>query len=420
MSKTLHFSNVTTMQAVSAVNQTLRRIDERLIDHGERVAYLACQFAIKGNLNLDLKTLFLLSAFHDIGAYKTDEIDRMLEFETRDVWNHSIYGYLFLKHMTPLLDSAQAILYHHASWETIQRANCSYDIYAELIHLADRIDVLLTYHKDASLFDHLFSNNKHLYSDDLLALVKSCLEQEHFLDAVKNGSYHDSNMELISSFSTSVSEALAYLEMVVYSIDFLSEHTVTHTINTVSIALSIARHFKLSEEEQEKIYLGALLHDVGKIAIPVSILEYPGRLSDKDMVVMRTHVVETRKLIEGIISPEICELASRHHEKLDGSGYPQGLSAKELTFSQRIIAVADIVSALSSRRSYKEPFPKEKTISILEGMKGIALDSDICDYVCTNYSAILEASEPDRLEVIERYQSMTREFKVLQTKLTYS
>lgn len=190
----------------------------------------------------------------------------------------------------------------------------------------------------------------------------------------------------------------------------------THTINTVSLSLNIARRFGLDERTQEDIYLGALLHDVGKIAIPMSILESPGKLSDDEMTIMRTHVAETEALIKDIVPDNICQIAVRHHEKLDGSGYPHGLKADQLSFPQRIVAVADIVSALSNRRSYKEPFPEEKTVAVLRGMAGRLLDVPICQYVSDNYAAIMESTEPERAAVIAQYRSIMEEYDQLQKK----
>lgn len=153
-----------------------------------------------------------------------------------------------------------------------------------------------------------------------------------------------------------------------------------------------------------------MLHDVGKIAIPASILESPGRLSDTQMAVMRTHVRETEKLIKGIVPDDICEIAIRHHEKLDGSGYPHGLKAECLNREQRIVAVADIVSALASRRSYKDPFPKEESIRILRQMSVAQLDLQMCSYVCDHYDDIIVRTDQPRQYVIEQYKNIMREY----------
>lgn len=401
--------------AVRAVSKTLRSIDARLVDHGERVAFIACELLDEGKLPLDEELLFLLSVFHDIGAYKTDEIDRMVQFETQDVWNHAIYGYLFIKYMTPLKDAAEAILYHHAACAFLEAVETNYREYALLLHLADRIDIISAFSDDAAV-KRLTDNSQNLFCPKLIRLFLGCFRQRRILEHLADDSYREKNQQRLNSFRITSKMALEYLKMIVFSIDFRSEHTVTHTINTISIALHIAKHFGLDAIHQERIYLGALLHDVGKIAIPVEILEYPGRLSPAQMEIMRTHVTETENLITGIIPEEICQIAERHHEKLDGSGYPHGLTGEVLDFSQRIVAVADIVSALGSRRSYKDPFPKEKTIAILREMQQKQLDPAICDYVCNNYDWIMIDTDTHRAAVIQRYQAMIEEFAVLKNR----
>ncbi len=403
--------------AIHAVNETLRRLDARLVDHGDRVAFIACELCEAAALPLDEKALFLLSVFHDIGAYKTDEIDRMLEFETHNVWNHSIYGYLFLKHLTPLSNMAGAVLYHHAPWAQTEALCPVCSEYAGLLHLADRIDILSSYGADSQQLNSLKANSKGLFRNEYVALFFSCYKERRIFERLSDGSYRQANAVRIDSFDFSSEQAVEFLKMIAYSIDFRSEHTVTHTINTVSIALNIAHHFGLETQDCEKIYLGALLHDVGKIAIPLEILESPGRLTPEQMAVMRTHVIETEQLIEAIVPEDICQIAVRHHEKLDGSGYPRGLTGADLNLNQRIVAVADIVSALGSRRSYKEAFPKEKTLSILQEMRIAQLDGQVCDYVSCCYNNIMQETDPQRSNVIKNYKAILVEFEMLKKKL---
>lgn len=409
-------SQLEPMSAVYAVNRALRKIDQRLVDHGERVAYIACKLQEYGALPMDVKTLFLLSIFHDVGAYKTDEIDRMVEFETHDVWDHAIYGYLFLKYLSPLKECAEAILYHHCSWEEIEKANIAYGDYAQLIHLADRIDIVSSYEEDSVEFFKLWNNESNLFNPAYLDVFHQCFQNGKFFEELTNETYQAVNLERCRAFQMQVDEVLDYLKMIVHAIDFRSEYTVTHTINTVSISIKIAEHFHLSQEETERIYLGALFHDVGKVAIPTEILEFPGKLTDEQMRVMRTHVYETEQLISGIIPDAICKIAIRHHEKLDGSGYPHGITGDKLSFAERIVAVADIVSALSSKRSYKQPFPKEKTLIILADMAKAQLDATICDYVQHNYDAIMESTENERKAIIAKYLMITHEYEVLRQK----
>lgn len=399
------------LSAVRAVSATLQRIDARLMDHGERVGFMACEIADEYGLALDDKLLLLLSVFHDIGAYKTDEIDRMVEFETEKVENHAVYGYLFLKYMSPLSDVSEAILYHHTPWSKLANVNERIRDYAALIHLADRMDILYLNGMDDKI-EEMLKKQPELFRPDYIELALDALKKRRLFERLRNGEYSVMNRARIERHEISADTALEYLKMLVFAIDFRSEYTVTHTVNTVSIALDIAASFGLDEAAINKIYLGALLHDVGKIAVPVEILEYPGRLDARQMDIMRTHVIKTDEIINGVVPQEIRNIAIRHHEKLDGSGYPYGLTADELDLPQRIVAVADIVSALMSKRSYKEPFNKDKTIEILRGMSGRQLDGAICDYLCDNFDSVTLRTDNSRNAVIQKYRSMLDEYGI--------
>ena len=200
--------------------------------------------------------------------------------------------------------------------------------------------------------------------------------------------------------------------MLAYSIDFRSEYTVTHTVTTVGISVEIARLLNYSHGDRERIYYGALLHDVGKIAIPLEILEYPGKLSPQAMKIMKTHVQISEDILRGAVADDICEIAIRHHEKLDGSGYHRGLSAAELTEGQQIVAIADVLSALRQRRSYKEAFPKEKIIEVLkeQSEKG-KLCPVICNLVIDHYDAVMENADSSCEAFLSVYDNLLLEYE---------
>ena len=143
---------------------------------------------------------------------------------------------------------------------------------------------------------------------------------------------------------------------------------VTHSRSVADKALEIARKHPELNLDLAFIEEAAMLHDIGKIKTPTAILEKAGRLTSQERSVMELHVVHTREIIKNTVLPEVLEIAARHHEKLDGSGYPQGLNAADLTLPQRILAVADIASALVSKRSYKEKMSKSSVVKILNDM----------------------------------------------------
>ena len=202
--------------------------------------------------------------------------------------------------------------------------------------------------------------------------------------------------------------------MLVYTIDFRSEHTVIHTLATVNFAEKLGRLARLTGKELRDLHYGALLHDLGKIAIPLNILESTGRLSDDEMKIMKAHVRITEMILEGVVDDDVLQIAVRHHEKLDGTGYHRGLSAKDLTLPQQIIAVADILSALYGKRSYKEAFSKEKILAIMQGdAENGKINANVVNSLVRNYDKIIGEFEKEKEDTIGLYLKIKEQYAIM-------
>ncbi len=160
----------------------------------------------------------------------------------------------------------------------------------------------------------------------------------------------------------------------------------------------------LTPENIELLFKSAPLHDIGKVGIPDRILLKPGRFEPEEMEIMKTHTTLGRDAIvhaETALSIEVDfltmakEIAYSHHEKWDGSGYPEGLSGDDIPISARLMAVADVYDALISRRVYKEGMPHEKAVGIIQQGSGSHFDPDVVD-------AFMEAAETFR-DIARRY-----------------
>ena len=144
---------------------------------------------------------------------------------------------------------------------------------------------------------------------------------------------------------------------------------------------------QVTEEFIENVASSAPLHDVGKISVPDAILNKPGKLTDEEFEIMKRHTTAGNAIINKAIElvadsgylKEARNLATSHHEKWNGSGYPYGLKGEEIPLSARVMAVADVFDALVSRRSYKEPFSFEKAVSIIEEGSGSHFDPQIVE-----------------------------------------
>lgn len=395
-------------------------VNSKLIGHGERVAHIMYRLLKEtGSFSpLEIRNLLIISVLHDIGAYKMEEIDRMLAFDTKNVRNHSIYGYLFFHSFTFLSKTAPVVLFHHSPWSALRQMKDIPDPIrqaAQLLHLADRVDIYIQNPRykngNQELMEKLKDAGDEVFSPEIINLASG---MDFFLP---EEAWKKENREFemaMEAVPLTEKEKESVLKMLIYAIDFRSPYTVTHTIVTTVISQVLAERLCEDYEEVRDVYWGAMLHDLGKIGIPVEILESPGKLSSQDMKIMKDHVTLTGYILGDSVSQSVREIALRHHEKLDGSGYPRGLLAKELNTPQRIVAVADIVSALTGVRSYKGAFPKEKTRAILTEMarKGF-LDSQIVAYMTKEFDVIMERVQEKTEPALKAYGQVQSRYEAL-------
>lgn len=166
------------------------------------------------------------------------------------------------------------------------------------------------------------------------------------------------------------------------TIDAKDKYTNGHSVRVGYYSRQIAKELNMSDDEVERIYYIALLHDIGKVAIPDNILNKNGRLTDEEFSIMKTHVTEGTKILKDITTIEgMSDGAHYHHEHYDGTGYPEGLKGEEIPYIARIICCADCYDAMSTKRSYKEPYTKEKILSEFERCKGTQFDPEIAELV---------------------------------------
>ena len=175
-------------------------------------------------------------------------------------------------------------------------------------------------------------------------------------------------------------EARKTFEQISRLLDERDHYTAIHSEQVAELAVRIASTMGLPQHQIEDIDIAARVHDIGKVAVPDSILLKPGPLSDEEWEIMRRHPVISAELIEGLeIYGKVVDAVRHEHERWDGSGYPDGLRGEEIPLIARIIAAADIHNALSTDRPYRKAFSPERTIEMLRGMRGKDLDPEVAD-----------------------------------------
>ncbi|MEC4592003.1 MULTISPECIES: HD domain-containing phosphohydrolase [Nitrospirillum] len=174
--------------------------------------------------------------------------------------------------------------------------------------------------------------------------------------------------------------------------EFRDDETGRHVNRIGALSGRIARLAGWLEPDAELLASAAPLHDIGKVSIPDAILLKPGKLSDPEWQVMKTHADAGASILRGSKIPVLdlaAEIAVTHHEKWDGSGYPQGLAGETIPMSGRIVAVADVFDALLSRRPYKEPWTVNQVADHLRAQSGRHFDPALVDLVLANLEELL-------------------------------
>ncbi|ASP34842.1 phosphohydrolase [Labrenzia sp. VG12] len=149
-------------------------------------------------------------------------------------------------------------------------------------------------------------------------------------------------------------------------------HTYCHTMMVAGHALTFAKALGMSQQEQYLMGLGGLVHDLGKVKIPLSILDKPGKLTAKERELVNKHPIYSKEILESRseMPKPVVDMALWHHEFIDGSGYPDGLSGDEISERVRLLTIVDIYSALTEKRSYKDAVPPQRALAIMADMGG--------------------------------------------------
>ena len=170
------------------------------------------------------------------------------------------------------------------------------------------------------------------------------------------------------------------IEAFAKTIDMKDKYTNGHSTRVAEYTAMLAEELGYNEEEVEKFYNIALLHDIGKIGIPPEVLNKPGKLTDQEFNIIKSHSAQGYKVLKDIsIMPELAIGAGAHHERPDGKGYPKGLKGDEIPRVAQIIAVADTFDAMYSDRPYRKRMNFDKAVSIIKEVSGTQLFPDVVD-----------------------------------------
>jgi len=172
------------------------------------------------------------------------------------------------------------------------------------------------------------------------------------------------------------------VQAVALTVDIRDPYTAGHQRRVSQLSSAIAKEMNLTLDLIEEIHIAGVLHDIGKISVPAEILSKPGRLNGMEMSLLKAHPQIGYDILEKIDFPwPLAKVVLQHHERMDGSGYPAGLSGKEILLEARILGVADVVEAMSSHRPYRPALGIDKALEEISKNRGILYDTEVVD-VC--------------------------------------
>jgi len=154
------------------------------------------------------------------------------------------------------------------------------------------------------------------------------------------------------------------------AVEMRGPHTAHHQHRVSNLAWAIAREMGLADDQIEAVRIAGLIHDIGKMAVPAQILTKSSRLTEKEMALVRDHPHAAYDMLKDVEFPwPIVQIVLQHHERLDGSGYPQGLKREEILLEARVLAVADIVEAMVSHRVHRSALVIRKAFEEIEAAR---------------------------------------------------
>jgi len=357
---------------------------ESFLDHSKKTTYIALELCKELDLSKYLvEDIYLASLIHDIGAIEALEKSHATkEF----ILGHCITGSNLLQNKL-FSNISEIIRSHHENWDGSGPLNLrggSIPIGSQIIRLADVLAI-----KYATDF------KKTLKRDEIISWVKSkkdiifsSIITEAFLNLASTDSFwlNLSNIAKIPSLMKNISPRIARtltldeIEIIAYIfsqiVDKKSPFTAKHSREIADLSYRVSKHMGFNENKCQKMKLAGLFHDIGKLAIPSKILNKNGSLSNSEFDIVKSHAYYTNLILSPITGfDDIRNWASNHHEKLNGTGYPNKLTDKDLSLESRILAVCDIYQALTEDRPYREGLSQKNAFDILNKM---ASDNLIC------------------------------------------
>lgn len=367
--------------ALMLTTRVIQIINPELQLHMQRTALIALELAQASGLSRpQQQTVFCAALLHDIGVLGDKRAFSSLNAIDNLNDPHQHRGAEMLAGLTTLAPILPIIRDHHFS------PHHRGSLEQHIVYFADVFERLLAGNKGGSAYqpDIIITQFRTLYKaidPSLCQTLCQLAQKEHFWLHLNPG--HIQRMLEIIGPINDVYMGIDGLKdiclLIANIVDTYSSFTATHSLKVGQISRALAAWMNQPELECRKIEIAGYLHDIGKVYIPLAILEKQGELNDKELLQVREHSYMTGEILSAFSElGDIVNWAANHHEKLDGSGYPLHLSGDYLQLADRIIAIADIFTALTEDRPYRPGMSRQQALRLIEGdVTNGALDKDV-------------------------------------------
>lgn len=371
-------------------------------DHSKRVACMCAAMGRKaGYSTKEQADLTACALLHDNALTEYIQSEYMagkevLRQEELSYENHCIQGERNIREFPFFGDVSGVILYHHENADgsgPFRKKSNEVPPYARLIHLTDLLDCAyrlgepLKQEKAEKIDRFVQKNTGGIFDQETADLFREAVRGELLAGLAGDGA-DKLLQELLPRhvYDFSPRQIMDISEIFARIVDYKSKFTTRHSIGIAEKAYQMGGFYGYDSEQRAKLYLAGALHDIGKLAVDINILEKPGKLTAEEYEEMKKHALISHRILTSVGGFEdIASWGALHHEKLDGSGYPFGYKADKLGRHERLMAVLDIYQALSEERPYKKSMGHEEAMAVLRGLSETgALDGDIVrdiDYV---------------------------------------
>ena len=395
----------------SCMSSALDLVSPSIVNHQKNTAFMSHAVGKEMNLgNTRLSALVLAGILHDCGALSLRTKLDCLNFESEktDLGNHAELGHGFFTRLETLfpelieLDLPSTVRYHHLPWDHgrgAEHQGNGVPLESQIIHLADRVEVLVNHKVDileqsGGIVKRIRSQSGRMFKPQVVEAFEEASRKESFWLNLRYPDYLKKNLGLGNEHLPQLKLDLDGMQNLArvfgQIVDYRSTFTATHSTGVAEVARYLAELAGFSPKQVKLMQVAGYLHDLGKLAVPKEILEKPGPLTTEEFNIMKAHPFHLPRLLGHIPALEqVVDWASHHHEHLDGAGYPDHLKAPDLNLGARIVAVADVFTALTEDRPYRAGLAAGQAVNELNSMvRQQKLDSNIVDMVSRNQEEI--------------------------------